>query len=99
MGFRFVAAVCLVLTLPACTKEFSSGRDSGPFIDEAGNIHWPEASVGACSPGQDSDGDKILDDVEGCGVDTDGDGLPSFEMVSGHHRAAALHVLGQVPWE
>jgi len=73
-----VAGVCLALTLPACTKEFSGAGDSGPFIDEAGNMHWPEASVGKCVPGQDSDGDKILDDVEGCSTDTDGDGIPDY---------------------
>jgi hypothetical protein len=69
----------LVLLGGACKNEFVGGNEGGPIVTEAGVI-WPEASIlGPCTPGKDTDGDGIPDEIEGCnGVDTDGDKIPDY---------------------
>ena len=73
----------------SCTTDnFEAGTDSGgsfvidgASVDDSGNFAWPEAGVGNCKPGKDTDGDKIPDQVEGCGKnppDTDGDKVPDY---------------------
>lgn len=63
------------LALAGCPKdEFQTVPDDAAVgYTETGTPIYPEASVSACSPGQDHDGDKIPDDVEGCKSDSDGD--------------------------
>ena len=51
----------------------------GLLVNDQGNVIWPEASVPKCTPGKDSDGDKIPDQLEGCpDKDTDGDKIPDY---------------------
>ena len=75
-GFRLLTMTCLValfvLGSLGCTTEFSA--PDGGIQTEFGTI-WPDGSGGTCTPGQDSDGDRIPDEVEVCGQDSDADGF------------------------
>ena len=78
--YRFVLTLgALALLATGCSSEFVGNTDGGGVLwTESGPV-WPEASVGNCTPGKDSDGDGIKDEIEGCsGQDTDGDQIPDF---------------------
>jgi hypothetical protein len=71
-------AALISLLVANCTTEFSTTPKDGGVQTEFGTI-WPDTSGGGkCRPGQDTDMDKIPDDVEGCGKDTDNDGYPDY---------------------
>ncbi len=66
-------AMMVCLLLAGCGSEFVSSGDGGPPPNPSDS--W---NVGPCQPGQDSDGDLIPDDVEGCNKDSDGDNTPDY---------------------
>ncbi len=73
LGFLAMAGVAF---LPACTEEFQA--PDGGIQTEYGVI-WPDGTGGKCTPGADTDNDRIPDEVEGCdGKDTDADQYPDF---------------------
>lgn len=70
----------LALLATSCDSGTFESTDGGAPYD--GYVfgdwpHWTDISYGPCKPGQDADKDKIPDDVEGCGKDTDGDQIPN----------------------
>jgi hypothetical protein len=77
--FRRARLALLVVTvgfvLSACKDDFIAHPGDGGVSEFS---LWPEASVGPCVPGKDSDGDRIPDEVEGCTADTDGDKIPDY---------------------
>ncbi|MCK5795537.1 MAG: hypothetical protein KAI47_00020 [Deltaproteobacteria bacterium] len=56
---------------------FTGGGDGQVFFRDGGG-GGTEGGTWTCQPGQDQDNDNIPDDVEGCNVDTDHDGIPDF---------------------
>jgi hypothetical protein len=67
-----------LVLVAGCSSEFVGDKNDGGVVwTEAGPV-WPEASVGQCTPGADSDGDGINDEVEGCSTDTDNDKIPDY---------------------
>jgi len=71
------ATVVCLLAAASCVEDTFSGGDTdgGGTWTEAGYVPAP------CKAGQDSDGDGINDEVEGCGSpppDTDSDGFPDY---------------------
>jgi hypothetical protein len=77
-----------------CDGEFSGNPEGGVVWTEAGPV-WPEATVGQCTPGSDSDGDGINDEVEGCSTDTDGDGIPDYADTDSDNDKVPDRVEGQ----
>lgn len=80
-GALFAVAVLLLSVAVGCADSTFNSTDGGvPPGQEAG----PDKSVFVdfsqpCKAGQDTDGDGIPDDVEGCkGEDEDGDGFPNY---------------------
>ena len=63
------------LALGACITEWEPPESR---FTESGSL-WPDGLGGTCTKGQDSDSDRIPDEVEGCdGRDTDGDQYPDY---------------------
>ncbi len=78
---RLALLLAVVLALGGCPKdEFQTVPDDAAVgYTEAGKPIYPEAGPVECQPGQDHDGDKIPDDVEGCKKDSDGDKYLDWE--------------------
>ncbi len=74
--------LALSVGLAGCADGSFTSRDGGvPRGQEAGadGAAWSDTFSQECKPGQDTDGDTIPDDVEGCkGEDVDVDGFPNF---------------------
>jgi hypothetical protein len=72
--------ILLVFSLGGCPKdEFQSVPDDAAIgYTESGKPVYPEAGAEQCKPGQDQDGDKIPDEVEGCKADSDADLYPDY---------------------
>ena len=72
-----VSLVALAALLAGCTAEtsFSADPEAGALFPDGGFT-----PTNPCTPGKDSDGDKIPDDKEGCNpaTDTDGDKIPDY---------------------
>jgi hypothetical protein len=62
-----------------CSSDFTSVPGDGAVADSP--PPGVEAGVPACRKGHDEDGDKILDEIEGCFVDSDGDKIPDYADV------------------
>jgi hypothetical protein len=75
-----LSATTLCLGGSCSSNEFFTGTsDQGATGGADARPTWPDVSSGQCIPGQDTDGDQVPDEVEGCGgVDTDGDKIPDF---------------------
>ena len=75
-GAVLFLAAAAIIAASACAGDNFSSNDSVRPTNEAGiPIDGP---VQQCTPGSDSDGDGIPDDVEGCTKDTDNDGTPDY---------------------
>jgi len=78
-----VSVVCVViLSFGGCAEDsFSTYKDGGGGGDgpASDGFSWPDSTSSTCTPGSDTDGDAIPDEVEGCkGEDEDGDKSPNF---------------------
>jgi hypothetical protein len=76
-----LVAACALLLGAGCTDdEFQTEGDGPPGADAGGDaFSFPDTLPTQCTPGADTDGDKIPDELEGCnGEDTDGDKIPNF---------------------
>jgi hypothetical protein len=78
LRYRLSLIAGAALLLVGCTEPFQSNvpQHDGDLLGDGGQL-WPDIGYGECKAGQDADGDKIPDDVEGCGEDTDVDGIPN----------------------
>lgn len=85
MWLRTGLVVVVCALIGACSDDgFYTNNDGKPPGGDAGGdgFTWPDSTPQSCTPGADTDGDKIPDEVEGCkGEDVDGDGLPNFADV------------------
>jgi len=100
MRWRYSLVVVPLLVVASfffitCEGEFIGDKNDGGVIwTEAGPV-WPETSVGQCTPGSDSDGDGINDEVEGCSTDTDGDSIPDYADTDSDNDKVPDRVEGQ----
>ena len=73
-----IGSLGIIAWLGGCPDPFQTLPEAG--VGD-GPIVWPESGAPTCKAGQDTDGDGLRDEVEGCGaspVDTDGDKTPDY---------------------
>ena len=78
---RTILLATAIVLASGCTKDEWSTSDAAPvgsdwFVPDDSGIETSDPWK--CTPGKDTDGDKIPDDVEGCTKDTDKDGQKDY---------------------